>query len=209
MANRKISELRADTFQSMKDLQAGKITIDEANVLSEQAGIEIKAYNKRISEVKKGLKDEKSRIIDVTVIEPLKLNTEDMQLAKTIKEKLRKTAETIVEIGESISKAIIGKEKEYRDLFYETIGMSSRSAQRYMQIANHVKIQELKSANQLEGKTMTDLLSIMSPKQQESSKTINVSEVANNFYNRYKNNPVELENIMNELQRLIDSSVQK
>lgn len=209
MANRKISELRADTFQSMKDLQAGKITIDEANVLSEQAGIEIKAYNKRISEVKKGLKDEKSRIIDVTVIKPLKLNTEDMQLAKTIKEKLRKTAETIVEIGESISKAIIGKEKEYRDLFYETIGMSSRSAQRYMQIAKHVRIQELKSADQLEGKTMTDLLSIMSPSQQDGLQTINVSKVANGFYARYKNNPIELKEIIQELQTLIDTSVQE
>ena len=84
--------------------------------------------------------------------------------------------------------------------------MSKRSALRYQQIANHVKIQELKSNSGLEGKTMTDLLVIMAPDQDNNTQKINVHNVAKSFYNRYKDDKDSLKAIIDELQKLINNA---
>ena len=89
------------------------------------------------------------------VVAEIKLTNEEKKLAKEIKSKLRKTAQTIVEIGEELSTAVKDKQRGFKELFYKEIGISDRSAQRYMQIANNVKVIELKEKNLLEGKTMT------------------------------------------------------
>ena len=105
------------------------------------------------------------------VVKEIKLTSEDKKIAKKIKSKLRKTAETIIEIGEELIKAIEEKPRGFKEVFYKEIGISDRSAQRYMQIANHVKVIELKENNELEGKTMTDLLQLITP--DTSSKSCN------------------------------------
>lgn len=132
------------------------------------------------------------------------LSAEHKDLANKIKSKIRKTAELIVEIGEEISSAVKDKPSKYKELFYDEIGMSRRSALRYQQIANHAKIQELKSNSGLEGKTMTDLLVIMAPEQDNNSQKINVHNVAKSFYNRYKDDKDSLKAIIDELQKLIN-----
>jgi len=208
MANYAIENFRARVFQTFKDFQSGKITLKEVNIIVKQRDGELKAIEKQMLEqFTKQLKSGKMVKTSFGVINPITLTSADIELAKMIKEKLRKTAETIVEIGEDITKAVDKKPKGYKDLFYQAIGMSSRSAQRYMQIANHVKIQELKMKQQLEGKTMTDLLLITSP-EPPSTMSINASKVANGIYARYKDSPNELENIIKELQKLIDDSAQ-
>ena len=74
-----------------------------------------------------------------------------------------------------------------------------------MQIARHVKIQKLKEKNLLQGKTMADLLYIMHPSE-DSKKSVDVNKVANGFYSRYKDDSETLENIMEELQKLIENA---
>ena len=160
-----------------------------------------KIYNEELDDIKQEFKKSKKAM---GIDKVLKLSDEDAKLAQMIKEKLRKTAETIVEIGEYITKATDKKPKGYKDLFYETIGMSPRSAQRYMQIARHVKIQALKEKNLLEGKTMTDLLCIIAPEENTSAKSVDANRVANSFYSRYKDDSETLKDIMRELQKLIN-----
>lgn len=206
MANRTFNDMRVEISQAYKDFVSSKITSEEALNIAEKCGEEGKAFEKQIKEQLKSIKKTRTTVAEV-VTEPIKLTSADIELAKKIKAKLRKTAETIVEIGETITKAVEKQPKGYKDLFYKAVGMSARSAQRYMQIANHVKIQALKKKQDLEGKTMTDLLLITSPSQ-ISTKSINTSKVANGIYTRYKDNPNDLEKIMEEIQKLIDDSIQ-
>ena len=196
MSTRKI---RKELFQSMLDLEDGKISIKEANAISDKASDEIKSINKEI-------RNQKIALVKGTVLKPeLKLSESDIKIARSIKSKLRKTAETIVEIGEDLEKAIEKKPRGFKNLFYAEIGISGRSAQRYMQIARHVKIQKLKEKNLLQGKTMADLLYIMHPSE-DSKKSVDVNKVANGFYSRYKDDSETLENIMEELQKLIENA---
>ena len=134
----------------------------------------------------------------------LELSAEDKKLAQEIKNKLRKTTQTIVEIGEDLTNAIKFKKRGFKEIFYEEIGISSRSAQRYMQIANHVKVIELKEKNLLEGKTMTDLLQLISPDTSIKENNIDTKKVANGFYSRYKETPDTLREIIKELQDLLE-----
>lgn len=139
-----------------------------------------------------------------TLEENIKLSQDDKKLAKEIKSKLRKTAQTIVEIGEELSTAVKDKQRGFKELFYKEIGISDRSAQRYMQIANHVKVIELKEKNLLEGKTMTDLLQLISPDTSIKENNIDTKKVANGFYSRYKETPDTLREIIKELQDLLE-----
>lgn len=134
------------------------------------------------------------------------LSAEHKKLANKIKSKIRRTAELIVEIGEEISNVVKDKPTKYKELFYHEIGMSKRSALRYQQIANHIKIQELKSKSELEGKTMTDLLVIMAPEQDNKPRKVNAHNVAKSFYNRYKDDKDSLKEIIDELQKLINNN---
>ena len=113
-------------------------------------------------------------VVKAEVVKEIKLTSEDKKIAKKIKSKLRKTAETIIEIGEELIKAIEEKPRGFKEVFYKEIGISDRSAQRYMQIANHPKIIDLKE-NELEGKTMSDLLKLISP--DTSMKSEKIDEV--------------------------------
>src|SRR5574344_2063694 len=71
-------------------------------------------------------------IIDVDIIEEcinIKLSEEDRLIAKEDrlikkkkKNKIRKTAETIVDIGEALTNAIKRKKKGFKEIFYEEIG---------------------------------------------------------------------------------------
>lgn len=140
------------------------------------------------------------------LVDEIKLSNEDKKLAKEIKSKLKKTAQTIVEIGEALSNAVKDKERGFKEIFYKEIGISDRSAQRYMQIANHPKIIELKEENQLEGKTMTDLLQLIAPDTSIKEEKIDTKRVANGFYSRYKDKPETLKEIINELQTLLNNS---
>ena len=138
------------------------------------------------------------------VVKEIKLTSEDKKIAKKIKSKLRKTAETIIEIGEELIKAIEEKPRGFKEVFYKEIGISDRSAQRYMQIANHVKVIELKENNELEGKTMTDLLQLITPDTSSKEGNIDTKKVASGFYSRYKDKPDTLKEIIKELQEMLE-----
>ena len=139
-------------------------------------------------------------------VKEIKLTSEDKKIAKKIKSKLRKTAETIIEIGEELIKAIEEKPRGFKEVFYKEIGISDRSAQRYMQIANHVKVIELKENNELEGKTMTDLLQLITPDTSSKEGNIDTKKVASGFYSRYKDKPDTLKKIIKELQDMLEQS---
>ncbi len=145
------------------------------------------------------------KVVVDTVVKDYKLTEEDNQIALKIKDKLRKTADIIVEIGEELSNAIENKPRGFKEEFYKAIGISDRSAQRYMQIANHVRVIELKEKKELEGKTMTDLLQLITPAV-DTSKSTDSTRVAKSFYGRYKNKPEQLEEIISELQKLLNES---
>lgn len=145
-------------------------------------------------------------VVKAEVLKEIKLSKEDKKLAREIKSKLRKTAETIVEIGEALSNAIQDKQRGFKEVFYKEIGISDRSAQRYMQIANHIKIVELKENNELEGKTMADLLQLITPDTSSKEDKIDTKKVASGFYSRYKDNPDTLKAIIKELQDLLEQS---
>ena len=149
----------------------------------------------------------KEEVVKGTVVAEIKLTNEEKKLAKEIKSKLRKTAQTIVEIGEELSTAVKDKQRGFKELFYKEIGISDRSAQRYMQIANHVKVIEFKEKNLLEGKTMTDLEKLISSSKYKKEKSnLDIKKVAKSLFIRYKNKPKELQDIINELQTLINQS---
>jgi len=133
------------------------------------------------------------------------LTNEQMELARNIQNKLRKTAQTIIEIGNDLKTATQDMKKEVKELFFEEVGMSKRSAQRYMQIATHEKIKALTST-EIEGKTMTDLMQLMVEPTQTKDITFDAVKVANGFYARYKNKPNELEEIIVQLQQLLTQS---
>ena len=143
-------------------------------------------------------------VIKAEVVKEIKLTSEDKKIAKKIKSKLRKTAETIIEIGEELIKAIEEKPRGFKEVFYKEIGISDRSAQRYMQIANHVKVIELKENNELEGKTMTDLLQLITPDTSSKEGNIDTKKVASGFYSRYKDKPDTLKEIIKELQEMLE-----
>jgi len=134
------------------------------------------------------------------------LNDEELALAKKIRAKLRNTAKTIIEIGEELINAMEGKPRGFKDPFYSAIGISSRSAQRYMQIANHPDVKQLKLNDELEGKTMTDLLQTITPDTSIKADNIDTKKVANGVYSRYKDKPETLKQIVKELQELIDAN---
>ena len=143
-------------------------------------------------------------VVKAEVVKEIKLTSEDKKIAKKIKSKLRKTAETIIEIGEELIKAIEEKPRGFKEVFYKEIGISDRSAQRYMQIANHVKVIELKENNELEGKTMTDLLQLITPDTSSKEGNIDTKKVASGFYSRYKDKPDTLKEIIKELQEMLE-----
>ena len=140
------------------------------------------------------------------VVQDIKNTNQDNKLAKQIQTKLRKTAETIIEIGEELIKAIEEKPRGFKEVFYKEIGISDRSAQRYMQIANHIKVIELKENNELEGKTMTDLLQLITPDTSSKEGNIDTKKVASGFYSRYKDKPDTLKKIIKELQDMLEQS---
>ncbi|MDY0122961.1 hypothetical protein [Sulfurimonas sp.] len=148
---------------------------------------------------------ENKEVVKAEVVKEIKLSKDDKKLAREIKSKLRKTAETIVEIGEMLTSAIEDKQRGFKEVFYKEIGISDRSAQRYMQIANHVKVIELKEKDELEGKTMTDLLQLISPDTSIKEDKIDTKKVASGFYSRYKDKPDTLKQIIKELQGMLDS----
>ena len=145
-------------------------------------------------------------VVKAEVVKEIKLTSEDKKIAKKIKSKLRKTAETIIEIGEELIKDIEEKPRGSKEGFYKEIGISDRSAQRYMQIANHVKVIELKENNELEGKTMTDLLQLITPDTSSKEGNIDTKKVASGFYSRYKDKPDTLKKIIKELQDMLEQS---
>ena len=87
---------------------------------------------------------ENKKVVKAEVVKEIKLTSEDKKIAKEIKSKLRKTAETIIEIGEALTNAVQDKQRGFKEVFYKEIGISDRYAQRYMQIAKHEKVIELK-----------------------------------------------------------------
>ncbi|MGJ0319346.1 hypothetical protein NG767_11445 [Aliarcobacter cryaerophilus] len=147
---------------------------------------------------------ENKKVVKAEVVKEIKLTSEDKKIAKEIKSKLRKTAETIIEIGEALTNAVQDKQRGFKEVFYKEIGISDRSAQRYMQIAKHEKVIELKKQDKLEGKTMTDLLQLVAPDTSSKEGNIDTKKVASGFYSRYKDKPDTLKEIIKELQEMLE-----
>jgi len=150
---------------------------------------------------------ENNPIPDTTIITEIvkELTPTQKETALNIHNKLRKTAQTIIEIGNELKIATENMNKDLKELFFAEVGMSKRSAQRYMQIATHEKIKDLNS-NEIEGKTMTDLMQLMAEPAKTKTITFDAIKIANGFYSKYKNKPDELKEIITQLQELLDKS---
>lgn len=178
----------------MKDLREGSFRILETNVINNNEKEKINVIDRELRTMEKAKKE-------IVKIEVVSLTENQIALARSIKEKLRKTAETIIEIGNELEKATKEMKKGTIILFYKEIGISTRSAQRYKQIAKHKSVRQL-TPKDLEGKTMTDLLVLISPEKDDAKKT-NIKKVAGGLYSRYKDKPEELKLIIEELQNLM------
>ncbi len=139
------------------------------------------------------------------------LSPKSNEAIKLIKTKLRKTAQTIIEIGELLIEAIDNEPADYKKEFYKQLGMSERSGQRYMQIARSEVIQKLKNGEpkQLDNMTMTDLLHKINDKKKPATNSdekprIKPSKRAESIYNRYKNEPEILKEIITKLQDMLE-----
>lgn len=135
----------------------------------------------------------------------VELTDEHKEVAINIKGLLSKTAKTIIEIGSMMNEALKSHKRNrgYKEAFYNEIGISARSAQRYMQIARHEKVKELEKNNNLEGKTLTDLIELISPDGKPKSGSTDTNKVAQGFYSKYKNEPNTLKEIIDKLQSLM------
>ena len=145
-------------------------------------------------------------IVKSEVVKDVQLSDAHKQVAKKIQGLLSKTAQTIVEIGTLMNDTLKEKQKVkgYKSLFYKEIGMSERSAQRYMQIAKNTKVLTLHKKNELEGKTMTDLIVLISSDGKSKSEVTDIKKVANGFYTKYKSKPDTLKEIIVKLEELIE-----
>lgn len=139
------------------------------------------------------------------------LSEKSNEAIKQIRAKLRKTAQTIIEIGELLIEAISDKDKDYKYEFYKQLGMSERSALRYMQIARSEAIQKLKSETpkSLDNMTMTDLIHEMNKNNKptddnDEKPKIEPSKRAKDIFRRYKDSPDTLEEIIMNLQKMIE-----
>lgn len=139
------------------------------------------------------------------------LSQKSNEAIKLIKTKLRKTAQTIIEIGELLIEAIDKEPADYKKKFYDELGMSERSGQRYMQIARSEAIQKLKNEQPklLDNMTMTDLLSKMNENDKPATNSdekpeIEASKRAKNIFKKYKDNPNTLEEIIINLQKMLE-----
>lgn len=139
------------------------------------------------------------------------LSQKSNEAIKLIKTKLRKTAQTIIEIGELLVEAIDNESTDYKKEFYNQLGMSERSGQRYMQIAKSKVIQTLKNdePKSLENMTMTDLVNKINEDKKtdtngEEKPKIETFKRAENIYKKYKNDPATLEEIIANLQIMLE-----
>jgi len=144
---------------------------------------------------------------EITVIKSFVLTDDYKKLAKEIKGKLRKTAETIIEIGDLLINATDDLPKGVKELFYKEIDMSPRSAQRYMQIAKSEKV-KLLNKEALKGQTMTDLLKLVvtnKPKTTEykANRNVDTKKVAKSLYTKYRDDSSKIQSIITELQTLL------
>ncbi len=218
-------QIRDEAGKTIVDLLSGKTSPEDANKIAKIAQEELKSYNADLSSISRRIGEEDklkttgytidynaiiekieqdlNKGIDNKGITKYNLTEEHKNIAANIKLKLRKTAQTIIEIGEDITAVVKNQTKEYKEMFYEEIGMSRRSALRYQQIANNLKIQELKDKDELEGKTMQDLIHLISIPTKTAS-TIDTHKVAQGFFSKYGKEPDKLKEIIKELQLLLD-----
>ncbi len=148
------------------------------------------------------------------------LSEKSNEAIKQIRAKLRKTAETIIEIGELLIEAIDGKAADYKKEFYKQLGMSERSALRYMQIARSEAIQKLKNEKPklLDNMTMSDLIHEMNKNNKTAANSDEKSDTeasdtdsdkkpskkAQDIFKRYKNDTDTLEEIIMNLQKMLE-----
>lgn len=226
---RTTQQIRDEAAKTTVDLLSGKTSPEEADRTASIAQKELKSYKADLSAIERKIRGQENKpksrqasdyiidydsiieieqnlnkSIDNNVIIECNLTEEHKSIAANIKLKLRKTAQTIIEIGEEISNVVKGQSKEYKEMFYEEIGMSRRSALRYQQIANNLKIQELKDKDELEGKTMQDLIHLISIPTKTTS-TTDARKVAQGFFSKYGKEPDTLKEIIKELQLLLDN----
>ncbi len=83
------------------------------------------------------------------------------QVASRIKRLISRSALAKIEIGELLIKYISDIEHGGKANFYESIGMTERTAQHYMQIASNEKVQELKEKGELDGLNMSAILNLV------------------------------------------------
>ena len=139
------------------------------------------------------------------------LSDKSNEAIKLIKTKLRKTAQTIIEIGDLLVEAIDNEPTDYKKEFYTQLGMSERSGQRYMQIAKSEVIKTLKNDEPelLENMTMTDLVNKINQDKKTDTKgeekpKIETFKRAENIYKKYKNDTATLEEIISNLQIMLE-----
>lgn len=226
---RTTQQISDEASKTIEDLRSGEINVEDADKIAVIAQEELKSYNSDLNSISKRIRGQKNKpksrqtsdyIIDYDSIKEIEQNLykstenkviikcnlteEHKSIAANIKLKLRKTAQTIIEIGEEISNVVKDQSKEYKEIFYEEIGMSKRSAQRYQQLANNLKVQELKEKNELEGKTMQDLIHLISVPSKTTA-TIDTHKVAQGFFSKYGKEPDKLKEIIKELEVLLAS----
>ena len=142
--------------------------------------------------------------------ETIELKPEHKSIAFGLRSRIQNIAKDIIEIGTELAKVVDsiketkGTGNGYVTAFYKEVGISSRSAQRYMQIAKNEKVLEMTEEDR-EGKTFTDLY-MLCKKPGEQKNFSEPVKAAQGFYSRYKNKPDELEEIIKELQKLLAKS---
>ncbi len=85
-----------------------------------------------------------------------RLNIE--QLVAKIKGLFHQTALIKIEIGELLNEYTAEIDHGDKDQFYKDIGIKQRTAQHYKKIASNEEVQRLRTAGELDGLNMTDIL---------------------------------------------------
>ncbi len=197
-------EIRTEALDTTKGLQDGTITTREADKVYNKNSDIFNKWDTELAQIEKALKLNKQS----TSKEAKNINTFTLEVQKAINDiKLYvvKSAEHIIKIREILNSITGELKRGTKRKFYNAIGMSDRTAQRYMKIASNSKIQQMKKDGKLENLNLSKMLILIGENQEASKNTpTDFSKVAQGIYARYKE-PAQLESIIDELTKLLDS----
>ncbi len=102
-------------------------------------------------------KVEKIKDLELT----LELKEEHKEVFSEIRGLINTSALAKIQIGELLIKHTEKLKKGYKIAYYAEVGLSSRTAQRYKDIASNPEVQKLKAENKLDGLNMSRILELI------------------------------------------------